>query len=243
VPGPKQTRQLDLPPESTGYRTKTEWAYIQLRRWIQSGELEAEQRLDQQQLAMRLGVSRVPLRQALVRLQADGLVVAHHHLSATVAPMSLEHAEDIYASRGALEPMLTEVAVQRLDDSTIRDLNSLLEEQQEALAAGLRPRFLELDRRFHNRLYQESGYHTSVDLVHRLRDLSDRYVAAFQGDAERSQSTLLEHHHIVRACASRDAAEAARLVRDHVRRGIEFLRQIPRSVEPQHSDPSAEPSD
>lgn len=242
MPSPKQTRHLDLPPDSTGYRTKTEWAYIQLRRWIQSGELEAEQRLDQQQLATRLGVSRVPLRQALVRLQADGLVVARHHFSATVAPLSFEHAEDIYASRGALEPMLTEAAVQRLDNGTIRDLDALLEEQQEALAAGLRPRFLELDRSFHNRLYQESGYHTSVELVQRLRDLSDRYVAAFQGDAERSQSTLLEHHDIVRASASRDAAKAARLVRDHVRRGIDFLRQMQRSAEQSQSDPSAGPS-
>jgi DNA-binding GntR family transcriptional regulator len=241
VPRPKQAHQLNLLPESTGHRTKTEWAYIQLRRWIRSGELEADQRLDQQQLAERLGVSRVPLRQALVRLQADGLVVARHHFSATVAPLSFEHAEDIYASRGALEPMLAEAAVQRLDNGTIRDLNSLLDEQKEALAAGLRPRFLDLDRRFHNRLYQESGYHTSIDLVHRLRDLSDRYVAAFQGDAERSQSTLLEHHDIVRACTSRDAAEAARLVRNHVRRGIEFLRQMPCSAEPEHSDPSAEP--
>lgn len=242
VPRTKGTLQLDFQPDFTGYRTKTEWAYIQLRRWIQSGELGAEQRLDQQQLAARLGVSRVPLRQALVRLQADGLVVGRHHVSATVAPLSFEHAEDIYAGRGALEPMLTEAAVRRLDDGTIRDLKYLLEEQQEALAAGKRPRFLELDRRFHSRLYQESGYRTSVDLVHRLRDLSDRYVAAFQGDAERSHSTLLEHHEIVRACASRDAAEAGRLVREHVRRGIEFLRQMPRSAEPQGPDQSAEPS-
>jgi hypothetical protein len=68
-----QTLQLDLPPDSAGYRTKADWAYLQLRRWIQSGVLEAEQRLDQEELAARLGVSRVPLRQALVAMLICGI--------------------------------------------------------------------------------------------------------------------------------------------------------------------------
>jgi DNA-binding GntR family transcriptional regulator len=225
-----QTPQLDLPPDSAGYRTKADWAYLQLRRWIQSGVLEAEQRLDQEELAARLGVSRVPLRQALVRLQAEGLVVGRPHLGANVAPLSLAHAEDIYAGRGALEPMLAKAAVARLSEDTLRDLDRLLDEQQSALEEGDRPLFLELDRRFHRRLYEEAGYRTSLELVQRLRDLSDRYVARFQGDPERSRSTLSEHREIVRACAARDATRAARLVREHVRHGIEFLRQASRTT-------------
>jgi DNA-binding GntR family transcriptional regulator len=226
-----QTLQLDLPPDSSGYRTKADWAYLQLRRWIQSGVLEAEQRLDQEELAARLGVSRVPLRQALVRLQAEGLIIGRPHVGAKVAPLTLAHAEDIYAGRGALEPMLAKAAALRLNEETIRDLNRLLDEQQWALEEGDRTLFLELDRRFHRRLYEESGYHTSLELVQRLRDLSDRYVARFQGDPERSRSTLLEHREIVRACASGDATQAARLVREHVQHGIEFLRQASRTTE------------
>ena len=229
--GGKRTQQLSLSPEPSGYRTKADWAYLQLRRWIQSGALEAEQRLDQEQLAARLGVSRVPLRHALVRLEAEGLVVSRAHLGATVAPLSLEHAEDIYAGRGALEPMLTERAVERLDADAISDLEALLDDQQRALGEADRGRFLELDRRFHTRLYRESGYRTSVEVVQRLRDLSDRYVAAFQGDAKRSRGTLLEHREIVRACKARDASAAAHLMEAHVRGGIEFLRRMPRTAD------------
>jgi DNA-binding GntR family transcriptional regulator len=230
VSGTKRILQLDLSPDFSGYRTKADWAYLQLRRWIQSGALEADQRLDQEQLAGRLGVSRVPLRQALVRLQADGLVIAPPHVGATVAPLSLEHAEDIYAARAALEPMLTEVAVQRIDDASIGVLEALLDEQKNALEAGARALFLDLDRRFHTRLYEVSGYRTSVELVQRLRDLSDRYVAAFQGDTRRSQGTLREHREIISACLEHDAGKAARLMEEHVRRGIEFLRHMPRAA-------------
>jgi DNA-binding GntR family transcriptional regulator len=230
VSGTKRILQLDLSPDFSGYRTKADWAYLQLRRWIQSGALEADQRLDQEQLAGRLGVSRVPLRQALVRLQADGLVIAPPHVGATVAPLSLEHAEDIYAARAALEPMLTEVAVQRIDDASIGVLEALLDEQKNALEAGARALFLDLDRRFHTRLYEVSGYRTSVELVQRLRDLSDRYVAAFQGDTRRSQGTLREHREIISACVERDAGKATRLMEEHVRRGIEFLRRMPRAA-------------
>lgn len=215
-------------PGLQGYRTKADWAYLQLRRWIRSGVLEPEQRLDQEELSARLGVSRVPVRQALVRLQADGLVVARPHFGASVAPLSLADAEDIYASRGVLEPMLTKAAVPNLNEAALEELERCISEQQEALEGGDRQRFLELDRQFHTRLYGQSGYRTSVELVQRLRDLSDRYVAVFQGDAARSRTSIAEHREIVRACASGDAAAAASLVGDHVRHGIAFLTQMSR---------------
>lgn len=217
--------------DEAGYRTKADWAYLQLRRWIQSGALEAEQRLDQEELAARLGISRVPLRQALVRLEADGLVVSRPHAGATVAPLSLAYAEDIYAARAALEPMLTEAAVARITDETVRALEWFIAQQQETLKRGDRSQLLELDRQFHTRLYSEAGYGTSLDLVQRLRDLSDRYVAAYQGDTQRSKATLREHREIVRLCSARDGPGAARLMREHVQHGIEYLRQCSASFD------------
>ena len=211
--------------DPAGYRTKAEWAYLQLRQWIQSGALEPEERLDQEDLAARLGVSRVPLRQALIKLQADGLVVSRPHAGATVAPLSLADAEDIYAARAVLEPMLTEIAAARIADEAVSELEHLTAEQQKALEAGDRAHFLSLDREFHERLYTEAGYRTSLDLVKRLRDLSERYVAAYQGEAERSNATLVEHREIVQLCAERDGVGAARAILDHVRHGIEYLRQ------------------
>jgi DNA-binding GntR family transcriptional regulator len=222
MPRPLRTSELTTP--DAEYRTKAEWAYLQLRRWIQSGELEPGDRLNQEVLAGRLKISRAPLRQALVKLQADGLVVGRPHAGATVAPLSLADAGDIYAARAALEPMLTEAAVVCCTEGAVRELEELISLQRKALDQGDRRDFLELDRKFHERLYGEAGYPTSLDLVQRLRDLSDRY-AAYQGDARRSHATLVEHREIVRLCGMRDAAGAAHVMRAHVRQGIEYLRQ------------------
>jgi DNA-binding FadR family transcriptional regulator len=81
------------------FRTKSDWAYAQLRDWIQGGVLDPGQKLDQEWLAAELGISRIPLRHALVKLEADGLVESRPHQGAIVTPLSLEAAEDIYASR------------------------------------------------------------------------------------------------------------------------------------------------
>jgi len=212
--------------DAVGYRTKADWAHLQLRRWIQSGALEPGERLDQEDLAARLGVSRVPLRQALAKLQADGLVIGRAHASVTVAPLSLEHAEDIYAGRAALETMLAAAAVPNLDNETNRELERLVEGQKLALENEDRQTMLELDRRFHIRIYEQSGYGTSVNMVDRLRDMSDRYVAAFQGSRERSMETLNQHEEIVAACEAGDADRAAELTKYHIDRGRQFLRRL-----------------
>jgi DNA-binding GntR family transcriptional regulator len=95
------------------FRTKTEMAHEQLRRWIVSGRLAPGQRLDQAWLAGELRVSRMPLRQALLRLEADGLIHNEPHRGAIVAPLSLAELTDVYAARGAMESMLAEAGAVR----------------------------------------------------------------------------------------------------------------------------------
>lgn len=217
----------DVPPgPGPGFRTKADWAYLQLRQWIQAGVLSPGQRLDQEQLAHRLAVSRVPLRQALVRLGADGLVLNRPHAGATVAPLSLADAEDIYASRNVLEVMLTEVAVPKLTEETLFRLGHNLQQQQQALEGGRLDSLLIVDRQFHELMYQPSGYARSLELVGRLRDLSDRYVAAYHNHRERATASLTQHRALYEACVAGDSVAAANLVHGHVIEGIYVLRQI-----------------
>lgn len=212
--------------EPTGFRTKADWAYLQLRRWIQSAELSPGVRLDQEDLAARLGVSRVPIRQALVKLEADGLVTSRPHIGATVAPVSLADAEDVYASRRVLESMLADAGALRIEPTTLTDLQDLLDRQRQALSEGDNPRFLELDREFHQTIYQSSGYVRSLELVDRLRDLSDRYVAVFLGSVDRAHVALDEHQRILDALKVANGEAAAQATQEHVARGLEVLREI-----------------
>src|SRR3546814_18735953 len=84
-----------------GFLTKSQGVFETLRHWILIGRLEPGQRLDQEWLAAKLNVSRMPLRQALSRLEADGLVINRPHRSAIVAPLSVTMLEDNYAGRRA----------------------------------------------------------------------------------------------------------------------------------------------
>jgi DNA-binding GntR family transcriptional regulator len=212
--------------EPVGFRTKGEWAYLQIRHRIQTGQLEPEERLDQDRLARELGVSRVPIRQALIRLEAEGLVTSRPHVGATVAALSLDDADDVYASRGALESMLAGVAVPKLKPGTIKRLQEVLDAQRSALNADDHDRFMRLDRVFHGELYQQSGYRHSLELVDRLRDLSVRYVGVFLHSKERALAALDEHQRILDACNRGDSEAAAVLTREHIYYGLEVMREI-----------------
>jgi DNA-binding GntR family transcriptional regulator len=162
----------------------------------------------------------------LVRLEADGLVTSRPHFGATVAPISLADVEDVYASRRVLESMLADAGAQHADEMDHTDLQGLLEEQQQALAEGDNPRFLELDRKFHQTIYRSSGFVRSLELVDRLRDLSDRYIGLFLGNVDRANVALDEHQRILDACRLGNGQAAAQATEEHVARGLEVLREI-----------------
>jgi DNA-binding GntR family transcriptional regulator len=212
--------------EPVGFRTKGEWAYLQIHHRIQTGQLEPEERLDQDRLARELGVSRVPIRQALIRLEAEGLVTSRPHVGATVAALSLDDADDVYASRGALESMLAGVAVPKLKPGMIKRLQEILDAQRSALNVDDHERFMSLDRLFHGELYRQSGYRHALELVDRLRDLSVRYVGVFLHSKERALAALAEHARILDACSRGDSEAAAAATREHIHYGLEVMRGI-----------------
>src|SRR5690606_28429410 len=112
---------------------KQDWSYEILRRWITTGELTAGGRIDQDHLAERLNLSRVPIRQALVRLQAEGLVDQRPHRGWYVADLDIQDARDVYAGRRALESMLTGRAARIIADEEITSLEEVLTAQEQAL--------------------------------------------------------------------------------------------------------------
>src|SRR5262245_23554654 len=91
------------------FQTKSQVVYETLRQWILRGRLAPGQTIDQEGLAATLRVSRMPLRQALLKLEADGLIAVRPHRSAVIVPLSPSEIEEIYATRTALEGMLAEV--------------------------------------------------------------------------------------------------------------------------------------
>jgi DNA-binding GntR family transcriptional regulator len=208
------------------FRTKTEMAHEQLRRWIVSGRLAPGQRLDQEWLATELRVSRMPLRQALLRLEADGLIHNEPHRGAIVAPLSLAELTDVYAARGAIESMLAEAGTVRAGQTEFDLMAGAISAQDAAIAAGRLEWFVSADRIFHFTLYQASGYTHAVETANRLRDLADRYIWHYARYRSGAMQSVGEHRQILANCRQGRATEVRHLTQHHVDQGQAVLAQL-----------------
>jgi DNA-binding GntR family transcriptional regulator len=203
--------------------TKSRVTYDLLRNWILTGRLEPGRRLDQEWLASTLNVSRMPLRQALQRLAADGLIIDRPHRSAIVAPLSLQLLEDLYASRQAIEGMLAKVSAHKLTPALTETLGKLIELQEEVTESGDFDGYVRHDRAFHLTFYRASGFEQSCALVEKLRDMSDRYIRFFASNNDGAHKSILDHWKILRAAEKGEIDKARELTERHIADGYSAL--------------------
>lgn len=184
-----------------------------LRREIEGGSLPPGTVLKQELLAERFGVSRQPVRQALDRLLASGLLDRRPDRSLAVAGLTEEQARELAEIRAALESMALRAALALLGDSDLRKARRLNEDLiEEDDPAALE----ELDVAFHRTLYGRCGNRRLLSMIDELRRESRRaYLRQPKGSNER---VILhaEHRAIIDACARRDEAEALKALSGHL---------------------------
>lgn len=202
---------------------KQEWAYRQIRHWILTGVLEPGRKLEQDTLADELSISRIPLRQALSRLFAEGFVDHRPNQSWVVSAVSLEDARDVYAGREALEVLLAEKAGALITPADLEAIEATLDEQQKALDDRDLELAREHDRAFHNRIYEVAGLSRTLQAQQQLRAMSDRYIAMYMSDINRVISGVKEHREILDALKRKDIVRTKEAVALHVRGGIDVL--------------------
>jgi len=211
---------------------KQDRVYEQVRHWIVNGVLAPGEQLGQDEIAARLGVSRAPLRAALSRLAADGLVVDRPHQSWVVAAVSAADARDVYHGRSSLEAMLAAaaalaVSTQVVSAPALTALAALLHDQEAAARAGDFTRFRSIDRRFHAGIYALAEMPRSLHAQEQLRSLCDRYVTSYLSDDQRARNSLSEHHAILDALRAGDVERTTTLTREHVLTGLSALSGLP----------------
>lgn len=188
-----------------------------LRVEIMQGRLHPGTRIRQEVVAEQYGASRVPVREALRILEADGLVILVPNAGAWVARLSLEECEEIYQMRERIEPLLLRYSAPALG---VDDLDRLSELADDMEVADDADRFLRLDRQFHQLSY--SGAKTMVlsDTVQRLWNATQHYRRAFTLMLDSRSGRILhdEHHMIVDAVRSGDLEEAERVLHGHIKR-------------------------
>ena len=187
-----------------------------LRQAILKGELAPGERLMEIQLAEKLGVSRTPIREAIRKLELEGLVLMIPRKGAEVAKISEKSLRDVLEVRRSLEELAIELACQRMSPEELGRLERTQESFRVAIKKGNAMVIAETDERFHDIIYQSTGNEKLVQMLNNLREQMYRYRLEYIKDKDKRQILLLEHDHILRALKGRNIAEARAAVREHI---------------------------
>jgi DNA-binding GntR family transcriptional regulator len=201
-------------PELGDRRTTSDQIADTLREAILTGEFDDGEELNQVTLAKHFSVSRVPLREALRQLQAEGLVTAKAHQRAVVSSLSVDRVLEILDIRSLLELHLLEQTMRDLAPADVERLRELtiemdsIDEHQEWLAKN---------REFHKVLYTPADGSYTLALVEQLSARVGRYLHRWSDTGvERNKEANAEHWAILRAIEGGDVRSAKRELRDHI---------------------------
>ena len=187
-----------------------------LRDEIVAGHLQPDERLVEQVLCKRAGVSRVPLREALRMLVADGLVTLSPHRGATVTPMSVTEMRELFGVRIALEAFAAEQAAHRRPAGLLDQLCHLAEQMRHAVALGELDAYHPLAARFHGTLVEAGGNGLLLESYDRLRVRLRRYQAAMAHIPELPERSTRDHDGILEAVRAGQAENARRMAQAHL---------------------------
>jgi DNA-binding GntR family transcriptional regulator len=185
-----------------------------IRQRILSGQLKGGQPIRQEHLAAELGVSRIPLREALKQLAAEGFVTIASHKGAVVAELSVEEVEELFDLRLRLETWLMELAMPAMTDTQIAELDENLKEQRRP---DVLPRWGELNWRLHETMYQAADRPITLKLLKNIHDKIDRYLRLEITMRQNRDRGLYEHEELVDCCRRRDSKAAVTLLERHIR--------------------------
>ncbi|WP_343525951.1 GntR family transcriptional regulator [Sphingomonas sp.] len=204
-------------------RTLSEQIFTIIRERIISGDLPEEQPIRQDALANELGVSKIPLREALARLEQEGLLTSQANRGFFVRSLAAAEAEEIYELRLSLEPDAAARAsrvASPTDQAAAREaLNALDVAARDALHEVAL-----LNRAFHLALVRPLGAALTFQLIERLQVLAERYVVQHLKPAGREDRAHEEHRALLDAWLARDETQVAALLSQHIRATLADLR-------------------
>lgn len=214
-------------PALLGHATRAEAAADELRRRILEGELVEGFQLRQDALAAEFGISRIPLREAFVQLESEGLIQILPHKGAIVSELSITEIEELFELRALLEPVLLRKSVSRLTGADFAELDRILAEYSEELHSNSPVRWGELNTQLHQLLLSRANQPKTTSIVNSLLLQTDRYtrlqLSLSRQSAARAEA---EHAQLVNLCRKGDARGAAALLKRHIGHAGDELREF-----------------
>jgi DNA-binding GntR family transcriptional regulator len=202
------------------YRTTPGLVAEVLREAILRNVLAGGHRLRQDEIAAHLGVSRIPVREALRQLEAEGLVTFYPHRGAVVSALSYQEVQEIYEIRIPLEATALRLALPRLTRRDLERAEGILEaidrETEVAKWSGL-------NREFHTVLYAPADRPRLLALINTLRTNVERYQRIYISLMQHKVHSQREHRQILAACRQRDVEAAVRALESHLGQAAQEL--------------------
>lgn len=201
-------------------------AYTVIREAILNGEFGPGDRLTEDALAARAGVSRTPVRAALQRLAQEGFVTFHPNAGALVRGWTAREAVEIFEVRANLESLSASLAARRASASDIRELEAICDEMESLpLTAETIDSLSVLNKRFHMKLLRLSGNRRLEEIATTLMELGFLIRSLRNFSRVDEQRSLMHHRDLVAAVAEGDADWAAAVMRAHILAASNLFRQ------------------
>lgn len=200
-----------------------------LRQAILRGELKPGERLMEIQLANKLGVSRTPIREAIRKLELEGLVLMIPRKGAEVADISEKSLRDVLEVRKALEELAVKLTCDKIKRAQITELRAAAEEFKMTLRSGDITLIAEADVRFHDVIYEATDNQKLIQLLNNLREQMYRYRIEYLKNQEAYPQLLTEHEEIIRRIEKKEKELAAEIVCKHIDNQVEAVMDVIRT--------------
>jgi DNA-binding GntR family transcriptional regulator len=200
-------------------RSLGEAVYEALKTAIIKGDLRSGQRLVEQQLSNRLQTSRIPIREAIKKLEQEDLVEKMANKGWVVRNITKEEIEDTFGIRAVLESYAAYLATERVTDTLIARLESAIRAYREALAHRDTEALMAANTQFHELIYKAAGSQKLYSLINNFRDFIARYRRALLANLDFAKISLDDHVQMVSAMRKKDKERVESLVRTHILRG------------------------
>ena len=207
-------------------KTVSSMAQSRIRAAILEGVLPSGSRIDQNQLAIDLNISLVPVREALKKLESEGFVQIIPRKGAFVTNTSAQDMEDLYFARSILEGQAGYHAAINLTERDLKQLDKLHEQIGQVLEVHNYAEFTQLNRRFHFLIYDAAGSTYLSGMIASLWDLAERY--RYRYIFFKDQTTVIqgEHQAILDACHARDCKALREALIFHMNQTLNGVRRV-----------------
>lgn len=239
---------LPAPPSDTATHSASPWlaqaviepgvplseqVYRLLREAIITGVLMPGAALQEPAITAQLGISRTPVREALLRLKDDGLVQIRRQAGTCVAPIDPDRVEEGIIVRESLEPRVAQLAATRIDARTLETLTHQTERMARAAARQDSRLFIEADDLFHQTLIDASGHQHIARIIQQINAQLDRIRYLSVAEPIRAQTAIDEHHQLIAALEAGDGATCHTLLQRHLEGSWVLIRRYLQALAPQ----------